>query len=195
MSLLSAALEYNDIVITRGSGNGKELYALRPDPPSLRIHSLGGVTPMAIGMALALPDRRVVALDTDGGMCMNLGALLVLGEQKPDNLTVLIMDDSNYGSLDASAGRWATATARSADLAQMARGAGLEDAVTVTTAEEFEARIHPALRQRGASLTVMKAEIPAADVPSPPEDSLENRYQFIRYVEKTQNIRILRAAL
>ena len=48
---------------------------------------------------------------------------------------------------------------------------------------------------RDLSFTVLKAEIPAADVPSPPEDSLENRYQFIRYVEKTQNIRILRAAL
>ena len=57
---------------------------------------LGSITPTALGVALALPHRRVLALETDGSVLMNTGAMCTLGSQRPRNLTVVVLDNSLY---------------------------------------------------------------------------------------------------
>src|SRR5258706_5449782 len=57
---------------------------------------LGSVSTTALGLAIALPHRRIIALESDGSVLMNTGALCTLAAERPDNLTIVVMDNSIY---------------------------------------------------------------------------------------------------
>jgi phosphonopyruvate decarboxylase len=88
---------------------GRELYAIEDRPNQLyMVGSMGCVTPLALGLALARPDLRVVALDGDGAALMRLGAFATVGAYGPRNLLHLLLDngvhDSTGGQATVSAG-------------------------------------------------------------------------------------------
>ena len=79
-----------------------------------------------LGLALAQPARRVLVITGDGEMLMGLGALATIGVQRPDNLSVVVIDNERYGET----GMQETHTAHGVDLAAMAR-AGSRDSSRV----------------------------------------------------------------
>ena len=64
---------------------------------------LGTVSTIGLGLATALPDRRIVAIDSDGSILLNLGVLCTLGAERPRNLTVVVMDNGIYDSVGGHA--------------------------------------------------------------------------------------------
>ena len=64
-------------------------------PRTAHLGQMGDVIGMAIGLALALPHRKVFCLDGDGSVLMELGQLVTMGEQSPPNLAVFVVDNSN----------------------------------------------------------------------------------------------------
>ena len=99
-------------------------------------NSMGMGASMALGMALARPANRVVALQGDGDLLMNLGTLATEANQNPKNLIHVVWDNRMY----AITGKQPTATAGKADLAAIAIGSGFDkDKVTrVETLSAFE---------------------------------------------------------
>jgi len=178
------------LVLIWGSGGRGEWYHLRPHPPSMNT-PLGCASPMGIGLALALPHRRVVVIDTDGGLLLNLGVLATLGNLGPDNLTVLVMDNECYESV----GGLPTATAGRTDLAAMARGAGIRQVETTRTLEEFKKAIKRALSDKTLHFIVTKVEKGTKKLPALSGDGIEWKYKFVRYIEETEKIEIITPAL
>jgi phosphonopyruvate decarboxylase len=83
---------------------GRELYAVEDRPNQLyMVGSMGCVTPMALGLALARPDLRVVALDGDGAALMRMGAFATLGAYGPRNLVHLLLDNGVHDSTGGQA--------------------------------------------------------------------------------------------
>src|SRR3569833_1365835 len=83
---------------------GRELYAIEDRPNQLyMVGSMGCVTPMALGLALARPDLRVVALDGDGAALMRMGAFATLGAYGPGNLVHLLLDNGVHDSTGGQA--------------------------------------------------------------------------------------------
>lgn len=83
---------------------GRELYALNDRPNQLyMVGSMGCVTPLALGLALARPDLHVVALDGDGAALMRMGAFATIGAYGPDNLTHLLLDNGAHDSTGGQA--------------------------------------------------------------------------------------------
>ena len=103
---------------------------------------MGDVIGMAVGLALALPHRRIVCLDGDGSVLMELGQVVAMGEQRPDNLVVFVVDNGVYESIGwSSQGRRQTATAGRVNLAAIAAGCGVPYTVDVTAEDELDAEI------------------------------------------------------
>jgi len=154
--------------------------------------SLGSTIPMGIGLALALPQRMVIALVSDGDMLMELGSLPTLGKENPKNFMAFVNDNETYQTV----GGYPTMTAYKTDLALLAKGAGVEYAVTIRRFEDFQKEVDTALEQRTcARLIVMKTEAkPFKDIPNSIERA-QSKYRFIRYVENTEGIRIFSAPL
>src|ERR1700722_5966836 len=83
---------------------GRELYALDDRPNQLyMVGSMGCVVPLALGLALARPDLRVLALDGDGAALMRLGAFATVGAYGPANLLHLLLDNGAHDSTGGQA--------------------------------------------------------------------------------------------
>ncbi len=101
--------ERETVVIATTGFSGRELYALADRPNQLyMVGSMGCVAGMALGLALARPDLRVVAVDGDGAALMRMGLFATLGTYGPSNLLHLLLDngvhDSTGGQATVSAG-------------------------------------------------------------------------------------------
>lgn len=125
--------------------------------------SMGLASSIGLGLAMARPDRRVVVLDGDGSLLMNLGSLATIATVRPPNLVVLVWDNEEYGTT----GGQPTATAHGADLARAAEALGISGSATVRAPEEFDARLDEALRAPGPWVVVAKVE-ESAPIAKPP---------------------------
>jgi sulfopyruvate decarboxylase subunit beta len=146
---------------------------------------------MALGLALALPHRKVVAFDGDGSLLLNLGSLATIANQHPKNLIHVVFDNECYESSRGAP----TATAGQADLAAIAGGAGFANVMTANAVAEFEQGFLRAVKINDLSFILAKVEAGAGDVPAAALDSAENKYLFVRYIEKSENLKILTSTL
>ncbi|HSU04433.1 MAG TPA: thiamine pyrophosphate-dependent enzyme [Acetobacteraceae bacterium] len=107
--------------------------------------SMGLACPIALGVALAQPQRRVIALEGDGSVLMQLGSLATIAGRKQCNLTVVIMDNGTY----QITGGQAAATAGGADIVAIARGCGLAQSAWAADEGGFEELVEQALQEDG----------------------------------------------
>jgi thiamine pyrophosphate-dependent acetolactate synthase large subunit-like protein len=165
----------------------REWWAVRPSDGNLKTRTLGLVSSIAAGLAIALPRRKVIAIDGDGAFLMNLCGLPTIARQNPGNLVHLLFDNEIF---EASGG---TATAsRDCDAVALAKGAGYKHAVWVKTAEEFRHAFTHAWEKNQLTLLAVKVEPgQPKELPSLKLDELENKYRFIRYLEATEKQPIL----
>jgi thiamine pyrophosphate-dependent acetolactate synthase large subunit-like protein len=89
---------------------------------------MGLAAPMALGIALGQPKRRVLCVTGDGEMLMGIGSLAVIGDQAPENLAILVLDNEAF----AETGRQRGLTANRTDIATVAEGFGIAKTMTVT---------------------------------------------------------------
>lgn len=181
-----------DLVITSIGGVKPEWYSLMPGNGTMFADLLGCATPFSLGVALNLPHRRVIALDTDGGMLFNLGALCTVGKEAPPNLTIIVLDNERY---EGVVGSPATHTASGRmDLERIAAAAGISSTGTVKTTENFAALGATMLSDGQTGLMVAKIE-PGIFRDVPPDrvkesDGIEDKYRFMRHIEQLEKISI-----
>ena len=190
MKALAARLKDELVILSLGA-SVDEWYNAAPHMRSASLfqQQLGCVTAQAFGLACGLPHRRIVSLDTDGGMMFNLGILATLGNEQPKNLLVVVWDNECYQSIGGPPTH--TASGR-VDLAAIARGAGIENAFVVRTLEEFDAHCAKGLASEVPYVVVAKvAGTVQPDVRRKHSDGREDKYIFVRHVEATENIVIM----
>lgn len=180
----------DELVILSLGASVDEWYNAAPHmrAASLFQQQLGCVTPEAFGLAVGLPHRRIISLDTDGGMLFNLGILATLANEQPKNLFVVVWDNQCYQSI----GGPPTHTAGRVDIAAIARGAGIEHAYTATGLDEFDAYCGKGLAL--AAPFVLVAKVEAASEPGikrKHSDGREDKYIFVRHVEQSEGIVIM----
>jgi sulfopyruvate decarboxylase subunit beta len=142
-------------------------------------------------MALGLPHRKVIALDGDGSLLMNLCSLPTIARMDPKNLIHIVFDNAVY----EASGYRPTATSSGTDLVGVARAAGIEAALWVNSVETFAQTIVEALAGEQLTFVGVKVETARTEVRPYRMDEVENKYRFIRHVEKTEGIEILKANL
>jgi sulfopyruvate decarboxylase subunit beta len=190
MERLGALLKDELVILSLGA-SVDEWYNAAPHmrAASLFQQQLGCVTPQAFGLAVGLPHRRVVSLDTDGGMMFNLGILGTLANEQPSNLLVVVWDNECYQSI----GGPPTHTAKGrVDIARIAQGAGVEQAYTVRDLDGFEAHCRAGLAATVPYLIVAKVESTVRKgIRRKHSDGREDKYIFVRHVEATEGIVIM----
>jgi thiamine pyrophosphate-dependent acetolactate synthase large subunit-like protein len=181
----------DELVILSLGGSVDEWYNAAPymREASLFQQQLGCVTPEAFGLACGLPHRRIVSLDTDGGLMFNLGILATLGNEQPANLFVVVWDNECYLSIGGPPTH--TASGR-VDLAAIARGCGVERAYTARTLEEFDAHCEAGLKAQAPYVVVAKVHGSVQpDIKRKHSDGREDKYIFVRHVEETEGVIIM----
>jgi sulfopyruvate decarboxylase subunit beta len=151
-------------------------------------HAMGLASSIGLGIALSQPERKVVVIDGDGSVLMNLGGLTTLARSRPNNLVHVIFDNETLLSVGGGAPggyRWfTTATAAGTDLAGVAKAAGFPHAKTVRELDDFEEAALDAFT--GNELTCIVAKVEAEMPKSFFMDvhMLENRFEFPRALQQ-----------
>ena len=133
----------NEEAVVGGIGNTNfDLWAAGHRPQNFyMLGSMGLAFPIALGVALAQPKRRVFALEGDGSLLMQLGCLSTIATLKPKNLTMVVMDNGIYQITGAQPTPAATTT----DLMAVAIGCGLTNSTWAADEEDFERLIDQSL--------------------------------------------------
>jgi sulfopyruvate decarboxylase TPP-binding subunit len=182
----------DELVIANLANTATEWRAVRPHEGNLYFVGMGMVTPYAIGLALALPHRPVLALDGDGGILFEMSVLGTLAQTAPKNLCVVVLDNEGY----VSTGKWSSAASLSrgpVDIAAVASGCGIENVTTARTVDEFVAAVEAGLADdTGPSVIVAKTDESQAFVGTSLMDGRENKYRFVRHIEQLEGTTILK---
>ena len=164
-----------DEAVVAGIGNTNfDLYAAGHRAQNFyMLGSMGLACPIALGVALAQPERGVIALEGDGSILMALGCLATIGMVKPRNLTIVIMDNGVY----QITGKQPAATASTADIVAIARGAGIASSYWVRDDAHFEQLIARRFDDGGPVLLAAKIDDKPGTAQTPRDPSLiRNRF-------------------
>ncbi|HPW72467.1 MAG: sulfopyruvate decarboxylase subunit beta [Methanothrix sp.] len=151
-----SAQERNALLISNIGYPSRELYSVHDRPENFyMLGSMGMASSIGLGLALARPERRVMVLDGDGSVLMNLGTLATIAQHAPDNYLLVILDNGCYGST----GSQPTCTCYSTDLAAVARGAGIRNVQKTDDPEGLSRAL------QGQGVVVARVEAGNASVP------------------------------
>ena len=168
------------LVVTIMGACAQELYDLGHRENFFYLqHAMGLASSIGLGLAQHLPKQKIVVLDGDGSVLMNLGTLATLARYRPRNLVHFIFDN---GSLLSTGGFDSHTSSGVTDLAAMARAAGIEHVAAVDSVMAFgEAAVEAFARD---AFTVIVARVAAVgpnhygmDLQLP-----ENAQRFRRYI-------------
>jgi thiamine pyrophosphate-dependent acetolactate synthase large subunit-like protein len=165
----------NALIVTGLGSPTWDCFAAGDSPEYL--YSWGGMglaVPTALGLALAQPGRRIVAITGDGEMMMGLGSLAVVGDQAPKNFAVLVLDNEKFGET----GRQRGLTAGRADITAVAKGLGFRATMTVTEQGEVGELAQLLFKKPGPVLAVAKIAVTQDPWALPEKDGATIAHRF-----------------
>ena len=114
--------------------------------------AMGHATSAALGVALSLPDEKVVMFDAEGALLMNLGIIATIAGKQPKNFFHFLLDNECY----ATTGGQPVPNAQNINYAGMAKEAGYAAAYSFTDLEEFVLNVDEIMKQEGPVFVALK---------------------------------------
>lgn len=168
------------IVVTIMGAVSAELYTLGHRHNFFYLeHAMGLASSMGLGIALSMPEHKVIVLDGDGSLLMNLGTLSTMARYKPGNLLHIVFDNESL----LSVGGFPTATSTGTDLAGIARASGVPSVMEANTPGNLKESVTNALNSNTLTTIVSKVEAVGPKSFHMDLPLLENRFQFWRCLE------------
>ena len=181
-ALQAIYLELQDrIVVTIMGAVAAELYSLGHRANFFYLeHAMGLASSMGLGIALSMPQHKVIVIDGDGSLLMNLGTLSTMARYKPGNLLHIVFDNESL----LSVGGFPTATSSGTDLAGIARASGVPSVKEANNIQSLQESVSNALKEN--TLTTIVSKVEAISPKSFHMDLalLENRFQFWRSLQE-----------
>jgi len=144
--LKSLARHVTDEIVVATYSTGTDWLELTPDRP-LNYFSFGAMglaSSHGLGLALGRPDKRVIVLDGDGSLCMNLGTLITIAAVAPKNFIHFV---GHNGTYEANGGH--PIPNKTVDFAGIARSAGIAKSHSISSLADFDAKIAGLLKEQG----------------------------------------------
>jgi len=171
----------DEIIVCNSGGTQYELFNINDRKANFYAPGVGVVCQVALGMSLAIPERKVIALDGDGSLLLNLGILPVLGHERPANLLIIVFDNGFY----EAGGNKRSLAGFETRLEDMAKGAGVDTVSVISDLGEFETAIRTALTVPGFRFLVVKTEPGRVGGNPKTTSGMEIKFRFARYVEES----------
>lgn len=137
--------------------------------------AMGGATSLALGLALAQPDKPVLVITGDGEQLMGIGSLGTIAVKQPKNLTIVVLDNGHFGETGMQRSHSSLGT----DLVAVAKGFGIREAFSTSSLADVPAIAERVNGQNGTSF--IQVFIDANEPPRalPPRDGpfIKNRFR------------------
>lgn len=162
-------------IVSNLGPTSRELRAIKDrDRNFYMFGAMGLCSSVALGMALSV-KTKVISLDGDGSLLMNMGTLATIGRQKPKNLIIVAYDNEEWGQT----AHVPSHTSAGTDLEKVAAACGIPRTATVRTLEDFDLTFRQALREDGPWCIVAKTD--KADLPLKTAAVYEPEMTFFRF--------------
>ena len=137
--------------------------------------AMGGAVALGLGLALAQPSRKIMVITGDGEMLMGIGSLATVAIQKPQNLTIVVLDNERYGET----GMQLTHTAGCVDLAAIAAANGIATCRTIKDRQDLEKWLPQIRNSTGPCFFNIKVRAEGLPPVLPPKDGayLKDRFR------------------
>ena len=168
------------VVVTIMGASAQELYDLGHRENFFYLqHAMGLASSIGIGLAMHRPEEKVVVLDGDGSVLMNLGTFATMARYAPKNLVHIVFDN---GSLLSTGGFDSHTTSGVTDLAGIARAAGIEHVADTNDPTAFGGAVMEAFEREGTSVIVARVKAVGPDNYGMDLHLPENAFRFARYL-------------
>ena len=183
---LLASLEEDDVVISTTGKTSREVFEYRtnhdenPGRDFLTVGSMGHASQIALGVALAKPDQRIVCLDGDGALLMHMGSLAAIGQSDAKNVVHVCL---NNGAHDSVGGQ--PTVGFDIDLTAIAAACGYRTSSSVATETDLR-RAWVELSGDGPHFIEVRVKRGArADLGRPTSTPAENKQSFMEFVAQS----------
>ncbi|MFX1239009.1 MAG: sulfopyruvate decarboxylase subunit beta [Promethearchaeota archaeon] len=169
----------DELVVCNLGVPSKELFDVKDREENFyMMGSMGLASSIALGLAVARPDKEIWCIDGDGALLMNLGSLSTIANSGLTNLTLLVIDNGVYGST----GGQKTHTSKNTRLDIIAKGAGFKSIVSINKKKD----IIPILEERGENtrFILIKAEPGNSPVKNISLSPIEIKNRFLQSTSK-----------
>ncbi|MFW9999526.1 MAG: sulfopyruvate decarboxylase subunit beta [Candidatus Hodarchaeota archaeon] len=163
----------DELIICNIGAPSRELYNISDRATTFyMLGSMGLVSSIALGVALAQPKKAVWCIDGDGSLLMNLGSLCTIANNHPNNLTLIVIDNSSYGST----GDQKTYTSDKTKLEIIAKGAGFRSITVIDKEEDIIKKLKNL--GKGCHFVLIKTQPGNAEVENIPllPEEIKNRF-------------------
>ena len=174
-----------DLIVSTTGKASRELFEIRERNGQdhghdfLTVGSMGHSSSIALGVALNKPHQRIWCVDGDGAVLMHMGAMAVVGANKPENLIHVVI---NNGAHETVGGM--PTVAADIDLVAIAKACGYPNAISVDDFEALDRELEAAKNRNELSLIEVKCSIGARDdLGRPTTTALENKQNFMEYIK------------
>ena len=175
-----------DIIISTTGKASRELFEIRTrngqehNHDFLTVGSMGHTSSIALGVAIQKPHKRIWCIDGDGAALMHMGAMVVLGAHKPENMIHIIINNESHETVGGM-----PTVAGSIDFVGIAKACGYENAFCVSDWDNLNEALVYVKEQKGLSLIEIKCAIGAReDLGRPTTTAAENKKNFMEYLSK-----------
>lgn len=186
LTRLVNAIGSDSVVVSTTGKLSRELFELREarreghDRDFLTVGSMGHSSSIALGIALEKPERRVYCFDGDGAFIMHMGSISNIGALAPENLIHVVFNNGAHESVGGQ-----PTLGFGIDICAIARACGYKEALTVTTAEEFDALVDRLTSLEGPVLIELRIRINSRDnLGRPTTTPIENKVAFMGNLQK-----------
>lgn len=186
MKCVVDAIPSDSIIVSTTGKLSRELYEYRDakgqahESDFLTVGSMGHSSSIALGIALAKPERRVFCFDGDGAFIMHMGAISNIGNLAPKNYVHVLYNNGAHESVGGQ-----PTLGFNIDVPAIARACGYRNAITVTAFEEIRSAIEEVLNNEGPSLMEIRVGINSRDnLGRPKTTPIENKEAFMKFLER-----------
>ena len=176
IEVITKALKGDELVISANGMISRELFSIKDSPSNFyMLGSMGLASSIGFGLAFSLPNKKVVVIDGDGNILMNLGSLATIGHFAPNNLIHFVLDNEMH----ASTGGQPTVS-NTVRLEEVARAAGFQAVKKVSSIESLRTVVSEVLNSaEGPSFVLVKIEKGEREVPrvSHEPTNIKNRFK------------------
>ncbi|API78046.1 MULTISPECIES: thiamine pyrophosphate-dependent enzyme [Ralstonia solanacearum species complex] len=169
--------QFPDALVVSGLGSPSyDVFAAGDRPSNFYLWgAMGGSTSVALGLAIAQPDKQVIAITGDGEQLMGLGSLATAAAQRPNNLAVVVLDNGHFGET----GMQESHTSLGANLAAAAKAFGVPNTPEIVSAEEVSLLVEIIRRREGMTFAQVHISAEACQRALPPRDGtfVTNRFR------------------
>jgi phosphonopyruvate decarboxylase len=186
LTIVLENLDDRDIIVATTGKTSREIFEIREKMGQshhqdfLTVGSMGHCSSIALGIALAKPQREVVCIDGDGAMLMHLGSLTSIASLKPKNFRHILMNNEVHESVGGQ-----DTAAKSIDLAAIVEAMGITEIYKAETASDLKIQFPDFKTCVGPSFLEVKIRPGSReDLGRPTIEPADNKNDFMNFLEK-----------